>query len=220
VEWKPSYQRYERLNESSLKDTTFNVLRTQQHLSDAASIAALGARAEALKPYVDSKIRPAKMFALEELGKCGEAALPTIRAMLDNPTFVHESSELVDQYAKAGGSSAGPELTTRLREDLTYWQIHGPTLPVGWWNNHDSWADEHDYRDRYSETVSILRALDHLQYAPAIATAIQLRDFWKSLPQLNDPSGINGIITDADQLVIHVQEKNQGTGEVEENAPR
>jgi len=207
----PSATRTENLSESSLKERTFNVLRLQHQIDAAAAIQDPTARAEALKAYADSKIRPAKMFVLEELGKCGEAALPTIGSMMDDPKFSKDAAELIEQYAKAGGTGVGPQLTSRLEADLRYWQAIGPTLPVGWWNlidEHGIWADIHGYRDRYSQTIALVRALDKLRYLPAVSTAMQLRDFWKSWPQLNDPSGLNQMSDAADQLVQHLQVGN------------
>jgi len=203
--------RREELSESSLKERTFDVLRLQQQIEAAVAIEDRKARAEALRSYADSKIYPAKNFVLEELGKSGEAALPTIRSMLDDPKFSKDDGTLIEQYAKAGGAAAGPELTSRLEADVKYWQAIGPTLPVGWWNLIDQngiWAETHGYRDRYSQTIALIRSLDEIRYQPAIFAAAQLRDFWKSLPQLNDPSGLNQTANEADKLVKHLQPGN------------
>ena len=210
-----SYKR-EELSESSLKQRTVDVLRLQQQIKDAVAIQDRQARAEALKPYADSHVHPAKMFVLEELGKCGEAALPTIRSMLDDPKFSKEDGELVEQYAKAGGPAAGPELTSRLEADLRFWQAIGPTLPVGWSkriDEHGRWAEIHGYSDRYMQTIALIRSLDEIRYPRATFAAAQLRDFWRSLPQLNDPSGLNQMADDADRLVKHLQPANSDKDE-------
>lgn len=196
------------LTESSLKERTFDVLRLHQQMDAAVTIQDRAARAEALKSFADSRIRPAMMFALEELGKCGTSALPTIRSMLDDAKFSKEAAQLIEQYAIAGGIQAAPELTARLQADLRFWQAIGPALPVGWWNRVDEsgvWAETQGYRDRYSQTLALIRALDKLHYEPATPTAMLLSQLWKSWPQLNDPAGLNRMAEEADQLVQHLQ---------------
>lgn len=210
-------ERVDRLTEASLKERTLNVLQLQQQIDEATAIPDLKARAEALRSFADSKILPARMFVLKQLGKCGEAALPTMRSMLDDPKFANIASDLVEQYANAGGAAAGPELASRFEADVRYWQAIGPTLPVGWSNRIDEqgnvWAEVHGYRDRYSQTIALIRALDKIGYRPALPTAIQMRDFWRSWQQLNDPSGLNGMANEADQLVKHLQSQSSETGE-------
>jgi hypothetical protein len=209
-------ERVERLTEASLKQNTLNVLNVQQQIDQAIAIQDLKARAEALTSFADSKIFPASRFVLQQLGKCGEAAVPTIRSMLDDPKFAKIASDLVEQYANAGGAAAGPELASRFEADIRYWQAVGPTLPVGWWNRideHGIWADAHGYRDHYSQTIALIRALDKIGYRPALPTAIQLRDFWRSWQQLNDPSGLNAMANEADQLIKHLQSLSSDVGE-------
>lgn len=209
-------ERLERLTEASLKEKTLNVLHVQQQIDEATAILDVKVRAEALRSFADSKIFPARMFVLKQLGKCGEAALATLRSMLDDPKFAQIASELVEQYANDGGAAAGPDLASRFEADARYWQAIGPTLPAGWWNRideHGIWADAHGYRDRYSQTFALIRALDKIGYRPALPTAIQLRDFWRSWQQLNDPSGINSMADEADQLVKHLQSLSSDLGE-------
>jgi len=60
---------------------------------------------------------------------------------------------------------------------------------------------------KYDETIELVRALDHERYRPATLTAAELRDFWLSLPQLNDPSGLNQMAKECDHLVKHLSAK-------------
>jgi hypothetical protein len=58
---------------------------------------------------------------------------------------------------------------------------------------------------KYDETIELVRALDHERYSPATRTAAELRDFWLSLPQLNDPSGLDQMVEECDLLVRHLK---------------
>jgi hypothetical protein len=157
------------------------------------------ARAEDLKLYVRSDILEARQLALSELGKSGPNALPVIREMLADPAYAEEGPELVKTFAEAGGESVGKELNMRLQEQVEFWQAIAPTLSVGWWNQD---ASPHaPLRERYMQTWELVLALERVHYQPASTTAEQLGNLWRSLPQLNDPSGLDQMTTECDKLV-------------------
>ena len=175
------------------------VIRIQQGIAAVLNVREGGTRAEHLKPYVQSDLFPARRLALEELGKCGPAALGTIREMMDNPAFAHEVEDLIKAYSEAGGKAAGEELNARFREALSFWRATGPTLSPGWWNQ--DVTPHAPLRERYGQTIQLIRGLELTHYSAALSTAIQLRDLWRSLPQLNDPSGLNQMVEECDKLV-------------------
>jgi len=148
---------------------------------------------------VHSDILPARLLAPEELGKSGPAALPTIRGMLDDPAFADSAEALVKALLAAGGEAVGEELNNRLRQDLAFWRSTGPTLPQNWWNQDPS--PHAPLRDRYSQTYQLIVALEQTNYPAARATAVELRDFWRSVPQLDDPSGLSQIAEECDKLI-------------------
>ena len=159
------------------------------------------------EPRVSSLTR-AQMYsrpnflALEKLGKCRPGGVSVIRGMLDDPAFADEAPELVKALAEAGGAAVGEELNNRLRQDLAFWTSRGPSLSVGWWNRDTS--IHAPLRDRYAQTYQLILALELTRYQPAIRTAADLRDFWRSLPQLNDPSGLDQIASECEKLVFHI----------------
>jgi hypothetical protein len=169
---------------------------------DLVKVTAMGdgaARAEGLKLYVRSDILEARQLALSELGKSGPNALPVIREMLADPAFAEEGPELVKTFAEAGGASVGKELNMSLQEQVKFWQATAPTLSVGWWNQD---ASPHaPLRERYMQTWELVLALERVHYQPASTTAEQLGNLWRSLPQLNDPSGLDQMATECDKLV-------------------
>jgi hypothetical protein len=183
------------------------IIQMQKALNDSVRLQDKSERAERLKPYVHSDAFPAREFALEQLGKCGPSGLATIRTMLDNPEYALEADDLIKAYSEAGGELAGEELSNRLEKELAFWQATGPKLQQGWWNQ-DAKPDA-PLRLRYGQTIQLIRGLQRTHYMPSLTTAIQLRDFWRSLPQLNDPSGLNQLATECDSLISHLPQGNK-----------
>jgi len=196
--------------DKSLADVHARVIEVaelQESLIEAARVKDKSERAELLKPYVRSDAFPAKEFALEQLGKSGPSALATIRTMLDDPQYAPEAEDLIKAYSDAGGESAGEELSDRLERELAFWQATGPKLQQGWWNQ-DAKPDA-PLRLHYAQTIQLIRGLQRTHYISALTTAIQLRDFWRSLSQLNDPTGRNQLTTECDSLINHLKQETE-----------
>ena len=104
----------------------------------------------------------------------------------------------------------GPEMDQRLRDQLAFWQAAGPALAIGWWNED---ASPHaPLRDRFTETIELVGGLERVRYRPAALTAERLAEYWRSPPQLNDPSGLDQMATECDQngeqLAIELNESS------------
>lgn len=186
-----------------MRDRVEEIRRIQLELAKVIAIPDATARSEALKVYVRSDALEAQRPALSELQKCGPQALTAIREMLSDPSFANERAELVKTFVGAGGESVGEELNGLLQEQLRFWQATAPTLPVDWWNQD---ATPHaPLRERYSQTWELVLALERAHYRPAAITAEQLGSFWRSIPQLNDASGLNEMVTECDKLVAELR---------------
>ena len=142
---------------------------------------------------------------MEELGKAGSSAVGPIGEMLDDPAFAEQAPELVDAMVKAGGKDVGAELNRRLEQDVAFWMRTGPSLSPGWWNEDP--MPSSPLRNRYGQTYRLVYGLDQTGYPGALNTAIRLRDFWRSLPQLDDPSGLSQMAVECEKLIAHLQEK-------------
>jgi hypothetical protein len=186
-----------------MKNRVEETRRIQLELARATATQDPAARADVLKVYVRSDVRQARQLALSEIRRCGPQTLTAIRGMLSDPAFADEGSELVKAFADVGGESVGEELNGRLQEQLKFWQATAPNLPVGWWNQDAS--PNAPLRERYMQTHELVLALERLHYRPASITAEQLGNFWRSLPQLNDASGLEQMVTDCDKLVAELQ---------------
>jgi len=188
---------------TDLRTRVDHVIEVQQQLRTAVQVKDPHARAEQLRNYVQSDVKPAQSLAFEELGKAGQSALPVLRAMLDDPEYVKVREAVMHAYVQAGGVSLGKDLSARLESELAFWKAIGPTLAQGWWNQ-DVRPDA-PLRQQYSETLEILRGLQTSHPASALNTAIELGDLWRSLPQLNDPGGLYQLADECDKLVQQIR---------------
>jgi len=186
-----------------MKERVTEINRIRLELAEVVRIENGADRAEALKPYVRSKVYEAQLLALKELGKCGPSAVTTIRGMLDDPAFADETAGVIKAFVEAGGEAVGEELSSRLQKDLGFWQATAPSLSQGWWNQDPT--PHAPLRERYSHTLELIRALGRTHYTPALIIGERLGDFWRSLPQLNDPSGLDQIAKECDELVDHLR---------------
>jgi hypothetical protein len=185
-----------------LRTRVAEVVETQRNMEMALAATEEHQRAEALKPYVRSGIFPVQQFALEQLGKSGPAAAPTIRGMLDETAFADQASELVEALVKAGGKGVGEDLNRRLLQELAFWKSAAPSLPVGWWNVDPS--IHAPLREEYGKALQLVIGIGQIRYFPALASVTQLRNFWRSLPQLNDPSGLDQMVEECDKSIRHL----------------
>jgi hypothetical protein len=187
--------------EGKVRERVAQVVQVEQQLTDVIRIKDGAERAVALKPYVRSDILPARQFAEEELG--GPEGVPVIRSILDDEAFAAESDAVVKALVRAGGAAEGSDLTARLGRDLEFGRTVGPQLHQGWWN--DNPTPESPLRNRYGQTLELIRGLDGIQFPGALRTAAALRDFWRSLPQLDGPTGLNQMSEECDKLIHDLQ---------------
>jgi hypothetical protein len=188
-----------RMSEAKLRDRVAEITGIQADL-ESPSMENADVRARRLQSYVQSDLLPARQFALEALGKLGPSATATIRGMLDDTAFALHADELIKAYVTAGRETVREDLNIRLRNELEFWRAKGPALPKGWWNQIETPGLDL-LRSRYLRTFQLVLALQRVHYSEAATTARELSVFWKSLPQLNDPSGINQMANECDKLI-------------------
>jgi len=190
-------------SEAKLRSRVQEIDDMQANITAALAAKDGAERAERLKPYARSDVFPAQQIALKELAGSGLSGVGVIRGMLDDPAFADEASELVKALVEAGGETVGAELNIRLRRDLAFWKSRGPSLSVGWWNEDTS--IHAPLRERYDQTYQLILGLEVTHYSAAVNTVVELRDFWRSLPQLNDPRGLNELADECDKLIAKLK---------------
>jgi hypothetical protein len=73
-------------------------------------------------------------------------------------------------------------------------------LKEGWWNDMRNTNTEY-LRSRYGKLLFALVTLQEQKYAGCRTVVTQFRDFWRSLPQLEDRSGLNQMSQQCDQIL-------------------
>lgn len=193
--------RHDAQSEEELKRDVEEVLRVQKDEEAVITVPNGQQRALRLKPYVTSEILPGRIFALDALGNAGPEAVTVIGEMLDDPKYCEQASRLVEAMVKAGGKTVGAELDRRLRKELAFWASVGPTLSHNWWNEDPTPSSP--LRNRYSQTYSLVNGLTQVGYQDP-GTAIQLRDLWRTLPQLSSIGG-DQMGRACDKFIDHLQ---------------
>ena len=194
-------QHFEPESKEDLKREVAEVLQVQKDEEAVIAVTNGRERALRLKPFANSEIYSARMFALEQLGNAGPEAVGTISAMLDDPAYSGGFSELVNAMVKAGGPAAGPELNRRLEKDLEFWSSNGPSLSENWWNQDPTASSP--LRNRYAQTYSLIYGLEQVGYPGALNTATKLRDLWRAVPQLA-PGGNDQVVEECDKLIAEL----------------
>jgi hypothetical protein len=187
-------------SEKEIRDRAFEVMHLQETENAAVSIENESMRAEALAPFALSQLYYARDLAFAELQKCGKAALPVLRRMLGDQTFLKVHSEVIKSLAAAGGDEVADELIAIVTEELGFWIETGPRLRHGWWNDINK-PETEVLRNRYSKVLEALYSLRKLKVASCKEVVTEFRDFWRSLPQLDDKSGLNQMSDECDKIL-------------------
>ena len=98
------------------------------------------------------------------------------------------------------GKGVGDELTQIVRDELEFWKATGPRLKQGWWDEIDQ-PETEGLRNRYGRVYTALYSLRKLGFSGCKDIVIEFRDFWRSLPQLDDKSGLNQIGDECDKIL-------------------
>lgn len=189
-----------RRSEGEVKSVFSEVDEEHAALERAAAVKDPAARAEALEPFTARELYLSRLAAFEALRGCGRAALPTLRRMLGDETRMKTHAEVVETMTEVGGADVGEELTRLVGEELAFWKAKGPGLKRGWWNEVDE-TEAGNLRDRHMRLYAALRGLKKLRHEGSHAVVAELRDFWRSWPQLDDPGGLNQLSEACDEIL-------------------
>ncbi|MBA3765699.1 MAG: hypothetical protein H0W99_01675 [Acidobacteria bacterium] len=190
-------------SEAKMQQQVMHILETRDALNSSLTIADPARRAEALQPFVGDQLFFANQAAFEGLAKCGEAALPVLRKIMNDDSLVETQENAIEAFAQAGGNTVADELTALVEKELKFWQQTAPTLQKGWWNGAGfaSIDEVEPLRDRYGKVYRALIALKPMRYRPCEKIVTEFRDYWRSLSQLDDKSGLDQISEACDSIL-------------------
>ena len=200
----PTELREMALSSADVRDNAEAILKTQHDLSEAASIASPGQRARALAPFAREKYFRARQDALADLAGCGDAALPVLEALLGSREGPLRGDEIVQAIEKIGGAPATEEMVQIVRTETSYWKRTAPKLLPGWWNWNGPGLNESQrevVQDHCAVTNAAVYALLEMDYRGDMDAIRELRDYWSSLPQLNDKGGLDEVVTYCDRML-------------------
>jgi len=184
-------------------------IQLKKNFNEAINEPSQGKRALALREFVLSESWHAQHDGFKALGKCGEAAAPIVDAILADDRMLKHHGKAIECLGNALGDKATGRILETLREDTKFWQKTAPSLPVGWWNSSDlDRVKIGRLQTRYSRLVALLRTLAAHPDASAESDVKKLRDFWRSLPQLEDKSGLNQISENCDRVLLAIDQTN------------
>jgi len=76
--------------------------------------------------------------------------------------------------------------------ELAFWKRAAPTLKQGWWNGEGlEWEQVEPLRIRYGVVLEVFYSLKKIRPPECRSAVTEFRDYWCSLPQLEDRSGLS-----------------------------
>jgi len=179
-------------SEERIRKYVNDVSETQADLQEISDVQDASVRVERAVTFVLSDHAEARLQAFRILEKSGSAALPALRELLLDDRYAEVQSTVIDCMADAHQFELDGEFASYLKKDLEFWTSRGPQLEVGWWNGEGLTGEEaRKLRNRYGRTLHLVYGLQETQDGLARNTVRELRQFWTSLPQLNDKSGLD-----------------------------
>ena len=191
-------------SEQKVREQAVAVMRMQQELNEAVATKDQSRRAEALEAFTTSDLYYARDLAFTELQKCGSGALPVLRRMLKDPALLNLHGDVIKALTAAGGEKVADELTNIVKDELEFWKVTGPRLSSEWWNGGND-TEREMLRNRYSKVLEALYSLKKLRAIGCKEVVTEFRDFWRSLPQLEDKRGLTQISEECDKILSELR---------------
>ena len=205
----PSLLTDQRLSESKLEQRVLSIIKTRSDLRACGKLTEARRRAKVAAKFVDSPLYYARKEAFRLLSECGDDALAHLRALLRDQSKVRLHDETIKALGAAGGEAVVPQLTAIVEKELSFWKKTAPELKVGWWNGKGlEWKQVGLLRDRYSVVLEVFYTLRKIK-SPACKAAVRdFRDYWRSLPQLEDKSGLDQMSQACDAVLKELPREN------------
>jgi hypothetical protein len=192
--------------ETGIRNRIYEITGLENSLDSVLKIEDKTKRAEQLERFANSDFFPAREKAFEEFEKCGKSALPVLRKMLKDESLLKIHGDVIKTLRVVGGREVGNELTEIVKQEMNFWKETAPKLEVGWWNQINEPQTE-TLRNRYSKVLEAIYQLKELKFKNCRKIVTQFRNFWRSLPQLEDQSGLDQMSEECDKLLWEIGSK-------------
>lgn len=186
--------------EAEVRARFAQVDETHRSLDRAMAIEEPAARAKALAPFTTAELYYAGKAAFDGMRSCGPAAVPALRELLHDETKLRVHADAIDALAAIGGEAVDDDLVEVVRDGLAYWKATAPRLQEEWWNAIEDPA-LNERRDQYGRLYHAVLALQKRKGDKGRAVVAALRDFWRSVPQLEDRRGLDQMSRACDVLL-------------------
>jgi hypothetical protein len=173
--------------ERDLHEEVTNVIKVQTALRSATRPFDQAKAESAVKLLVGCSSPFVRETGITELSRSGKNAVPILRRMLKDEGWTASQPVILAALADAGGVGVGPDLTAVMEEELAFWKKAAPGLKSPrWWNGEGGleWDDVQRLRAQYMKTSAALKALQELHFAGCQQVVTEMRNFWRSQPQL------------------------------------
>ncbi|MFC1636050.1 hypothetical protein ACFL5Z_14510 [Planctomycetota bacterium] len=195
-------------SESEIKKRASEINQIQESLKKIAADPDPGGRAKRVTPYVRSDVYFVRKEAFRLLAECRTPAVPILRSLLADKSNATQYGDIIDAMAAAGGPKLGQEFSKIVVKEFEFWKVRAPSLKVGWWNGKGlEWKEVNVLRNRYSKILHVFYGLRQMGYEGSRSSVRSFRDFWRSLPQLEDKSGLDQMSQACDAVLKVLDEK-------------
>lgn len=185
---------------AKLKSDVERFVKLQSRMNTSAEIEDPAKRATALREFAVSDSWHARRDGLALLAGSGTSAAPVLRGIINNENLAKFHGAAITSLAKALGDDSPPALIEILQGETLFWKKTAPALPIGWWSVRP------DLHNRYGRLVATSRALKKNPHPTALDAVQDLRDFWRSLSQLDDRAGTDEISENCDRILYAIKQ--------------
>jgi len=204
----PSILMPHELSEEKMKERVSRIVQTQNVLAKITADTDPEKRVKGAAKYVRSDIQHARGEAFRILAGCKATAVPFLKSLLSDETYASQYRSIIGALSSAGGSALGKEFSEIVKEELLFWKEQAPLLEVGWWNGKGlERKDVNTLQNRYSKILYVLYGLQKMNYEGSRKPVRAFRDYWRSLPQLEDKSGLDQMSQACDAVLKTLENK-------------
>ena len=174
-----------------IKKKTEALVKVQNALRDINAIPDPTERVEKAIQFAKMNPNEYQVDATEIVAGSGELAFPSLQRMFEDPSFASLRPLIITDIGDVTGPSAGAVLTAFIEKELAFWRETAPGLEVGWRNMGRHSDDLERLLCREQALYEGVQKVGALRYPGCKAAVTALRDFWDSLPQLNEDKGLH-----------------------------